>query len=348
MRPRVTFICGGELVPASRFRVHPVAEALEKEQWNVRVIHGYGTLDQKIPVSFLRRAYRVSCRIRRAIQTARLGDDGPVMVQRLALPWFGKPEVLLSQNNDGRLVFDFDDAVFIKTNGQEHKLRRKAINAVFSHSAHVVVGNSWLAQAVTADVPVTVIPTCIDTQLYTPRLLVERKGPIRIGWIGTSGNFIYLHQLVQPLAKLRAAGFCFEFVICSDATDASLFSALGAKFEKWSVERELPFLRSLDIGLMPLDDNDWCRGKCSFKIIQYMAVGCPVVASAVGMNIDVLNGSNAGWLVKGGNWEEPLVELLKDEEQRGSAGFAARQRAVDYYDTQIAVNGYKKIFEKLQ
>lgn len=344
MTSRATFICGGELVPASRFRVHPVAEALAAEGWDTRVIHGYGPLDHKIPWPLARRAYRGACRVRRAFQTAFLDTDAPVMVQRLALPWLGTPEARLAKHN-GKLVFDFDDAVFLGANGRENIFRRKALDAVFAHAAHVVTGNSWLAQAVTADVPVSVIPTCIDTQRYRPTVRGERSGPVRIGWIGTSGNFPYLRQLVKPLAKLRLLGFSFELLICSDVADSSLFRELGARFQKWSAAGELPFLQSLDIGLMPLADDDWCRGKCSFKMIQYMAVGCPVVASAVGMNLDVLHGNTGGRLVVDEDWMSPLAELIGSEDHRAASGEAARARAVKCYDTEVAINGYRQILD---
>jgi glycosyltransferase involved in cell wall biosynthesis len=347
MSSRVTFICGGELVPASRFRVHPVAEALQVDGWDTQIIHGYGSYDQKISLPLARRAYRAACRARRALRTAFLNTKGPIMVQRLALPWLGSPEVRLAQHNSG-LVFDFDDAVFLGANGKENLFRRKALDSVFANAAHVVTGNTWLAQAVTANVPVTVIPTCIDTDRYRPRESNERNELVRIGWIGTSGNFPYLHQLVEPLAKLRSSGFSFELVICSDNKDLNLFRALGAKFEKWSAEGELRFLQSIDIGLMPLADDDWCRGKCSFKMIQYMAVGCPVVASAIGMNIDVLRNDVEGKLVTGTDWVNPLAELLESPEHRDLMGNTARKRAVDYYDTRVAVESYRRIFERLQ
>lgn len=342
MTARATFICGGELVPASRFRVHPVAESLAAEGWDTQVIHGYGALDQEIAVPFVRNTYRAACRVRRAIRTAFLQTQGPVMVQRLALPWLGTPEKRLAEQNSG-FVFDFDDAVFLGANGQENRWRRKALNTVFAHASHVVVGNSWLAEAVTADAPVTVVPTCIDTHYYRPRERKKASEPVRIGWIGTSGNFPYLQQLAEPLAVLRSKGFSFDLVICSDHRNAQLFHELGARFEKWRPEGELAFLQSLDIGLMPLADDDWCRGKCSFKMIQYMAVGCPVVASAVGMNIDVLRDEDGGRLVTGKDWVTPLADLLDSARYRVSVGEAARRRAADAYDLHVAVEAYRQI-----
>src|SRR5690606_34928876 len=107
MMKRATFICGGQFVPASRYRVHPIEAGLRAEGWSTRVMHGYGPLDQKINNPLARRGYRAACRVRRALQTAAMRADGPVMVQRLAWPWWSLPEVRLARNCSG-LVFDFD------------------------------------------------------------------------------------------------------------------------------------------------------------------------------------------------------------------------------------------------
>lgn len=347
MRQRVTFICGGKLVPASRFRVHPVADALSSQGWDAEIIHGYGIRDQQITGPITRRSYRALCRIRRAVQTSLLNREGPVLVQRLALPWLGLPETILAKRNRG-LVFDFDDAVFLGADGAENAFRRNAINSVFKHSSHVVAGNSWLASHVKADVPVSIIPTCIDTQRYLPGNRAEHQGRLRIGWIGTSSNFSNLWQLEKPLAKLRSMGFSFDFVICSDTNDSTLLRRLCATYEKWTPDGEVKFLQSLDIGLMPLADTDWSRGKCSFKMIQYMSVGCPTVASAVGMNLDVLEGDVGGRLVRNDEWVEPLAELLGSSETRNQASRQARSRAVARYDIGVAIERYTSILSSLQ
>lgn len=341
-----TFVCGGEFVPASRYRVHPIASGLSGLGWNTRTIHGYGPLDQKIGNSKVRSAYRLACRMRRAARMGLLATDGPLVVQRLALPWWSEPERLAARASSA-LVFDFDDAVFLGVNGRTHPLRSTALRRVFAASNHVVAGNEWLAGCVDEDVPVSVVPTCIDTSVYQP-LLDSKHDPIpRIGWIGTSGNFPYLEQLVGPLKSLRER-YDFRFEICSDVEDRSLLSRLGGNFTKWSADGELAFLQSLDIGLMPLFDDDWCRGKCSFKMIQYMAVGCPSVATAVGMNNDVLRGNVGGLLVDKRDWISPLESLLESADERARLGREARKSALERYDTQVAIKAYERILHGLQ
>jgi Glycosyltransferase len=347
MKPRATFICGGTLVPASRFRVHPVEAALREQGWRTKLVHGYGSLDQKITHPLFRRAYRAMGRIQRAVRTGTMRIDGPVMVQRLAWPWYGAPEARLAERSDG-LVFDFDDAVFLGESGRPSLGRRRALTRVFAASRHVVAGNSWLAAAIDADVPVTVLPTCIDTSVYAPPEERTCDAVPTIGWVGTGGNIPYLHQLVESVRKLRASGYKFKFHICSDVRPDRLLEELGATFTKWSAETELAFLQSLDVGLMPLEDNDWCRGKCSFKLIQYMAVGCPVVASDVGLNRDVVMDGQVGHLVRNSDWVSPLAYLLTEPDVRAEMGRAARHRAVAQFDSSVAVDAYRKILEGLQ
>ena len=339
---RLRFFCGGTNVPASRFRVDSVAEGLRERGWDVEIDYGFGDLDQSIENMTLKKSYRIVCRLLRAYRTMTVRFDGPIVVQRLSIPIFAFPELVAAKRN-GALIFDFDDAVFLDGSGAPHGLRTRAFNRICSVSSHVVAGNTWLSAKVPDETEVTVVPTCIDTSVYIPNPPENERKILRIGWIGTSSNLHNLGVLIAPLRKLREKGYSFEFLLCSDVQDISLVKALKATFQKWSPLGELPFLQSLDIGLMPLADTDWSKGKCSFKMIQYMAVGCPVVASAVGMNKDVLSGDVGGMLVADGDWFSPLANLLASQELRKRCAHAARARAVSRYDVSIAVDAYEKI-----
>ncbi len=214
-------------------------------------------------------------------------------------------------------------------------------------SAHVVAGNCWLASHVPENVPVTVIPTCLDTVHYRPPDLRPLQRPVRIGWIGTSTNLKFLKALEGALRRLRFDGAPFQFIVCSDRAPETWTKNLGVEFIRWSPEAELPFLQSLDIGVMPLDDTDWCRGKCSFKLIQYMAVGCAVVASPVGFNKDVVQHGKNGYLTLGSDWYAPLNKLIFDDDERQRLAQAARTAAQSRFDITRAVFAYEQILESL-
>lgn len=340
----MTFICGGRLVPASRFRVVPVAAQLERGGWSTRIIFGFGAMDAKIRPPLARTAYRAAARVRRAVRTAALSGKGPVVVQRLALPWTSWPEGLAARA--GRpLVFDFDDAVFLGRGGGISTLRSRALWSVFDAAERVVAGNNWLAGFVPNGAKVTVIPTCIDDAVYSPAEAPSAATNPLIGWIGSGTNLRYLWQLVEPLDRLRKEGLQFRCRICSDVKDDKLLKALGADFLPWTAAHEVEVLRSFDIGLMPLHDDDWCRGKCGFKLIQYMSVGKPVVASAVGFNLDVVREGVDGFLVNSGAWFEPLRELINGPELRARMGSSARERVVAAFSIRSAGQAYLRILQ---
>jgi glycosyltransferase involved in cell wall biosynthesis len=260
-----------------------------------------------------------------------------LIVQRLAIPFTAIPE-RVAASRGAKIIFDFDDAIFL---GAAGALRRTAFRQITGQSTLVVAGNSWLAAQVPPGPPVAVLPTCIDTDRYRPSS--KGPGPIPvIGWMGTRGNLPYLQPLIAEVAKLREEGLSFGVRLCSDLRDDILVRALDAEFLKWTPEDEIDILNSFDIGLMPLPDDDWSKGKCSFKIIQYMAVAVPAVASAVGFNHDAIEDGETGNLVKeGGSWADPLRTLLKNPELRRSMGDAARRRAVAKFDIEIARDAYR-------
>ena len=341
----VTFVSDGVLTPVTRFRVAPILHRLEQRGWKGRSIYGYGEMDHRIGNSLAKKLYRIACRMKRAITTATINPNGPVLLQRLAIPTWSGPEVRLAKRNQ-KVVFDFDDAIFMNHRHQRCSRRESALGNIFRNSSAVVAGNSWLAQHVPDSAETHVIPTCIDTDKYVPLDVRQEKDSVVIGWMGTSSNYLHLHQLIEPFQKLRETGRDFEFVICSDEPNPELLNGLNARFVKWSAASEVDILRSFDIGLMPLAMTDWCRGKCSFKLIQYMAVGKPVVCTPVGMNLDVVEESKTGYFADE-DWASPLDALIQDEALRDRMGSSARTKIVESYSLDVAFNAYQKIFEGL-
>jgi glycosyltransferase involved in cell wall biosynthesis len=117
---------------------------------------------------------------------------------------------------------------------------------------------------------------------------------------------------------------------------------------RWVEDRELEELRAFDIGLMPLVDSEWARGKCAFKLIQYMAVGRPVVASPVGASVDLLGGTRAGFLARDTRqWVDALRRLIGDAQLRRQAGEAARSRVVESYSVRSVLPVYLRLFERV-
>ena len=190
----------------------------------------------------------------------------------------------------------------------------------------MVVGNDWLAEAWRRwNGEVAVLPTAVDTAAYRVEELPER--PV-IGWIGSAGNLRYLEAIAPALGQVvrRFPGVSIA-VCCEEPPD---LPGLPIRYVPWSPAAEADFLASITLGVMPLDDGPWERGKCSFKMLQYLAAGRPCVVSPVGMNREVLAQAEVGLAAtSSGEWVAALSAILADRagaQQFGIAGRALVER----------------------
>jgi Glycosyl transferases group 1 len=235
-----------------------------------------------------------------------------------------------------RLVYDVDDAVYLGKPAApglppDRSTWRMAKFAATCRIADVVVtGNEFLAETARLHARrVEVVPTPIDVCRYrAPRS--AREG-LRLVWIGTPGNLTYLEQLRPALAALARDFSRLQLrVICSHFPD---WSDVPIETVTWSEETEAADIGAGDIGLMPLTDDDWSRGKCAFKLLQYMAAGLPCVTSLVGANATVaVDGVTALFARDASEWHQALRTLIASPEQRRAMGEAARQRVERLYD----------------
>ncbi|HEY8402757.1 MAG TPA: glycosyltransferase, partial [Cytophagaceae bacterium] len=159
-----------------------------------------------------------------------------------------------------------------------------------------------------------------------------------IGWTGTHSTLKYLEPLI-PVLKVLENTYKYEFrVICNKEPEFKLESL---KFIKWNKATEIEDLSKFDIGLMPLEDDIWAKGKCGFKALQYMALGIPPVVSPVGVNVDIVEQGVTGFLCKSEEeWYKALELLIKDTDARNTIGGKARKRVENSY----SVNSNKENF----
>jgi len=174
---------------------------------------------------------------------------------------------------------------------------------------------------------VEILPTAVDTGFYHVRPLPERPC---IGWIGSFGNLGYLERIAPALAEVVRCFPGASIAVCSERPPH--LPGLPVKYVPWSAAAEDDFLASLTVGLMPLEDGPWERGKCSFKMLQYMAAGRPCVVSPVGMNRDILAQGEIGLAAATPEqWVRAISSILADRPGAEQLGTAARALAQSRY-----------------
>jgi glycosyltransferase involved in cell wall biosynthesis len=227
-------------------------------------------------------------------------------------------------------VLDLDDAVFHRWAGLESAKTRRL--AALCH--HMVVGNRYIAEFLDAPERTTIIPTVVDVERYTPR--PEPPGPLTLGWTGVASNLRELEPLADTLAEVcRATGGRLRIV--AERCDARFLRDVPVEFVPWSPASEVTALGGVHIGLMPLRDTPFNRGKCGFKLLQYQARAIPVVASPVGANRDIVEPGRTGlFAARPAEWRDALMALARDRDARVAMGRAARVRVERDYSIVVA------------
>ena len=236
-------------------------------------------------------------------------------------------------------LVDYDDALFHRYDQHGNPLVRgllgRKVDVVMRQAAVVVAGNSYLAERArkAGAKDVEIIPTVVDTEHYT--LAGKRpKGPPVVGWIGTPQTSRYLLPLIPVFEQLRQAMPVRFVAVGARAED---FAGTPVEAWPWSEETEVASIQSFHIGIMPLDDTPWERGKCGYKLIQYMACGLPVVASPVGVNEEIVSHGENGFLANTlEEWKQSLERLVgMDPATRAAMGSVGRTRVERWYSLQI-------------
>jgi glycosyltransferase involved in cell wall biosynthesis len=226
------------------------------------------------------------------------------------------------------IVLDFDDAIYVRyvspSNGFISLLKCAGKTRTLCRmAAHVLAGNRHLAEyARRFSGNVTVIPTTIDTDKYTMAARQSATGRQVIGWTGSYSTVQHLESLGGALKKLAKKEDFLLLVIGPDRFD---LPGVMTESMPWRSSSEVADLRALDIGIMPLPDNPWTRGKCACKALQYMGLGIPTVCSPVGINSEIIDDGVNGLLARSEEeWIERLTLLLRSPDLRSRIGLAGR------------------------
>lgn len=233
------------------------------------------------------------------------------------------------------IVFDFDDAIFVSykspSNGYLSYLKfagKAKTNCRIA--SHVMVGNPYLAEyARRVNKNVTVIPTTIDTDKYRPIKSIEDKRQLIIGWTGSYSTVQHLDTIRGAIKKIAERESLRLRVI---GTPVYKIDGVEIEAMQWRSNTELEDLSAIDIGIMPLPDDNWSKGKCGLKALQFMALGIPTVCSPVGVNTDIIQDDENGLIADTEDeWVEKLGRLLKSPELRQRLGEAGRRTVEQKY-----------------
>lgn len=252
------------------------------------------------------------------------------------------------------IIFDFDDAIFLASSSRSNDFIRKVKNfknpaEIIKRSARVIAGNAYLAgYAAQYNSNTVIIPTCIDADKYKPTSNNGDNKQIVIGWIGSVTTAVFLELIRDPLCRIlrdfphvrfKAIGGYF-------AADSGLESSVINR--AWFLESELSELNDIDIGIMPIPDTDWAKGKCAFKAIIYMSMGLPCVCSSIGANREIIKDGINGFLANNDNeWHDKLEVLIKDVDLRRRIGLESRRTVVDSYSVNANVKKFIDVFRDL-
>ncbi len=262
---------------------------------------------------------------------------------------FAEFELRLLQRANPRIIFDFDDAVMFREQKYRRPLRdedfRKFLRTL-KHCAAAVAGNDFLARFAEACGKRTVVlPTPIDLSSY--RLKQHAEGPgLTIGWMGLSDGLPYLRHIQPALRRLSQSFPILKLKVVSDKP--LQLDGVIVENEPWRLETEQSNLASFDIGIMPLWDSVWTRGKCGYKILQYMGVGTPAVASGVGVNSQIIASGENGFIARTeDDWVKSISALAEDAKLRRDFGLRGRELVERRYSLERFAHEYVDLLREV-
>lgn len=320
---------GKETLPSVRFRVIPIAEELQKYDININVLRYRKTISQ-----------RISFFAQNLFKTKKY--DVCIVQKRILHP----AEISALKIISKKIVFDFDDAIWTDQEEAAQPGRGKKwsrFNRMLTHMDLVIAGNSYLAEAAKGAPPVFILPTPIDTSVYTPGTSDMRTKKFTIGWMGTSSYLAGLSNIAEMLHAVTGD----PIQIVSNMPPTGNFS-IHTQFNKWTPENELPLLQKFSVGLMPLNDDPYTRGKCGFKLLQYMSCGVVPIASSVGFNKEIISHGVDGFLVTRENqWKEFAFTLFNDRNLLEQMAQKARLKVVNRFDITQSSKELLKIIDSI-
>ena len=250
-----------------------------------------------------------------------------------------------------KIIYDFDDAIWLTDKSNESALQRfirfrSKVIRICKWSYKVSCGNEYLRNyANRVNENAVLNPTTIDTErLHNPDLFTkESQHPITLGWTGSHSTIKYLKEIEDVLYALEQRYPTLHFVMIADKKPELKLNHLT--FIPWNKSTEANDLGTIDIGIMPLPDNEWTNGKCGFKALQYMAMEIPSVVSPVGVNTKIVEDGVTGFYASThAEWISVLERLINNAELRNRVGKNGRTNVVNHYSVRSNASLFLSLF----
>lgn len=328
----IAAITGGANVPSARFRVQQYIEPLKAKGIKLTelktITSAYPPMSKimRVPWGGTRMLEMINAVIKSRFYDATLLQREMISMYETLEGWTGTPR-----------IFDVDDSIHLYRNGI-------AAKSIASKCDRIICGNNFLADFyMKYNKNVVVLPTGIDTDKFAARTNSNNEDVV-IGWIGSSANLPYLESIEREINVVLNKFDNVKIYVVSDQPPAfNLINKSKLFFKPWMASSEVADTQSFDIGLMPLGDTLWARGKCSFKMLQYMSCEIPVVVSPVGMNSEILNKGNVGrGAAKSTEWVDHLVDLIENPALRIQLGINGRNVVLENYAVSKLTNFYSE------
>jgi glycosyltransferase involved in cell wall biosynthesis len=351
----VTALTAGLQIPSARFRVRQHIETLRLYGIEVNEYAPLISQSARLPGALgrIRLRYLPPLALGQLVLNCILRIPGTFSTHKSNLTWIQRRYIPYLDSaaflTKAPRVLDVDDAIW------DEGLYAKHSAATLARRVDAVVaGNQYLANWYSQYCRnVYVVPTAIDCDRFLPAAggaagTSETKDSFVIGWTGSWGNLCFLETIERPLARfLRQNPNARIRVICDSAPTLSGIDIKQVEFLRWSPETESKALQDVDVGIMPLEDTNWTKGKCSFKMLQYMATGIPSIVSPVGMNVEILKLGPCGLAATtDDNWFDALQTLYTNKEASKRMGNVGRALALEHFSTSQVSKQLAEIFRK--
>jgi glycosyltransferase involved in cell wall biosynthesis len=355
--PKILFIVSfpPRLHSSARFRIELYEKLLEEQGfsydteyfWNkemYKVLYTKGNIPKKILgllTGFIKR-FSLLFRVAKYDYIFILRETTPI-----GPPFF---ERICSGLLRKKIIYDFDDAIWISQASVNNAIVKNLkavwkVKLICGWAYKVSVGNNYLYNyAAQYSKNVILNPTCVDTKYMHNKLKSQHSNEARIiiGWTGSFSTLIHLNYVVDALQELEKK-YTFDFLVIADQNPH--LPLKNFIYKKWEEDTEIVDLLKCNIGIMPLKEDEYAKGKCGFKLIQFMALGIPVVASPVGVNEQIVDIGINGFLCRTKQeWMESLEKLLLSTQLRQEIGIKGREKIEQYYSLESNSQNFLSLF----